>query len=480
MKHRSFAFLIILCISFLGCQNKQEQKESNKDGVWESVGYGRIVKIEQGEYVLADVTKYSCLPVMSGEISEFGEAIQMINDTLSLKDGINIYYFTRIEEAPLICKKNSNEKQAADANVRDPEHNFEVLWDTFKTHYAYFELRKVNPDSLYVAYRSRVSSETSEAELFFVLNEMLTSFGDGHIYIEADDEIEEAANKLNKTKSDGENANANSNEPLRKHEVAKAVAEKYIPEGKSIKNGNLRWGILENNVGYFQVNQMMGMANYGISDTLSYRDYWMAYFDKLENVVNDNEDELDGLNASLDVIMNDLANTEALIIDVRFNGGGKDEVGMDVLKRLNKKEQVVFTKKARLGNGYTPTINVVQPAIELPYSNPVFLLISVESASATEIMALSSLSMPNITRIGSDTEGVFSDVLDKALPNGWEFGLSNEVYLDMEGVNYEGIGIPPNIPINYQREPQAFLQQVIEELKTEDSAISKALDLISN
>ena len=64
-------------------------------------------------------------------------------------------------------------------------------------------------------------------------------------------------------------------------------------------------------------------------------------------------------------------------------------------------------------------------------------------------MVLSSLTLDNVNRIGSHTEGVFSDVLDKALPNGWEFGLSNEVYLDANGVNYESIGIPPNIKLDY-------------------------------
>jgi len=36
---------------------------------------------------------------------------------------------------------------------------------------------------------------------------------------------------------------------------------------------------------------------------------------------------------------------------------------------------------------------------------------------------------PHVTQIGLNTQGVFSDVLGRRLPNGWRFGLPNEVYL---------------------------------------------------
>jgi C-terminal processing protease CtpA/Prc len=135
----------------------------------------------------------------------------------------------------------------------------------------------------------------------------------------------------------------------------------------------------------------------------------------------------------------------------------------------------VFTKKARHGLGFTPTVKVSQPAIKNPYNQPVYLLISGESASATEIMVLSSLSMPNITKIGSTTEGVFSDILDKQLPNGWGIGLSNEVYLDMNNNNFEGKGIKADINIPYPRDTQEFLHKLMSDLKEDDLAILGAL-----
>lgn len=43
------------------------------------------------------------------------------------------------------------------------------------------------------------------------------------------------------------------------------------------------------------------------------------------------------------------------------------------------------------------------------------LLTSKASASATEIFVLDTLSMDNVMRIGGNTEGITSDILEKAL-----------------------------------------------------------------
>jgi len=175
-------------------------------------------------------------------------------------------------------------------------------------------------------------------------------------------------------------------------------------------------------------------------------------------------------------MLKDLENTKALVIDLRFNGVGKDEVGMAVLTRLNDKKRTVFTKKGKLGNDFTPINKVVQTASDTPYSKPVYLLIGPESASAPEIMTLSFLSLANTTRIGLNTEGVFSD---RTLPNGWEFGLSSEAYPDLKGNNYEGIGIATDIEIGYERDTQKFLKKVVTDLETEgDEAIEKPLEII--
>lgn len=52
-----------------------------------------------------------------------------------------------------------------------------------------------------------------------------------------------------------------------------------------------------------------------------------------------------------------------------------------------------------------------------------------------------------IVRIGENTQGVFSDVLGRQLPNGWRFGLPNEIYRTADGTIFDLAGIPPDIEV---------------------------------
>jgi carboxyl-terminal processing protease len=52
--------------------------------------------------------------------------------------------------------------------------------------------------------------------------------------------------------------------------------------------------------------------------------------------------------------------------------------------------------------------------------------------------------LPNVMQVGTATRGALSDRLTKVLPDGSDFSLSNEVYLDPDGKLYEAVGIPPH------------------------------------
>jgi len=105
-------------------------------------------------------------------------------------------------------------------------------------------------------------------------------------------------------------------------------------------------------------------------------------------------------------------------------------------------------------------------------------LTSHQTASASETFVLASLNLTNAQKIGSNTEGVFSDVLSKKLPNGWDYSLSNEVYESADKINYERIGIPADYKIDYSEKTSEFYNNLLEELKTgEDSAIEKVKEL---
>jgi carboxyl-terminal processing protease len=88
------------------------------------------------------------------------------------------------------------------------------------------------------------------------------------------------------------------------------------------------------------------------------------------------------------------------------------------------------------------------------------------------------MAVKNITRIGSNTEGIFSDVLEKKLPNGWTLNLSNEIYQDISGTCFESIGIPPNKKINYSHNENVFIRKLKRKIDNGDEAIEMVFKLI--
>jgi C-terminal processing protease CtpA/Prc len=173
-----------------------------------------------------------------------------------------------------------------------------------------------------------------------------------------------------------------------------------------------------------------------------------------------------------------LPQAKSYILDLRFNGGGKDAVALDILNHFSNKEKLAYTKKARIEKGFAnPQKFKIIPS-KNHFSGNVYLLTSHLTASASEILVLASLANSNFKRIGSTTEGIFSSTLDKELPNGWEYELSNEVYQDLNGKNYENIGISADYQLEYSTNKDLFLDQLSTDLKNKkDTAIELAIEL---
>jgi C-terminal processing protease CtpA/Prc len=70
---------------------------------------------------------------------------------------------------------------------------------------------------------------------------------------------------------------------------------------------------------------------------------------------------------------------------------------------------------------------------------------SASTSSAAETFAMSMRQRANTTLVGEATAGGFSDGLDKVLPHGTEFSLSNEFYLTPDNEEFEGVGVPVDI-----------------------------------
>lgn len=464
-----FSLLLLLLI---GCKPNDE-KNNSIDGIWKSIGYGKFLKIDANSYEYFDITDISCLPAKKGAISEVKNSIQILNDTLTVESGFSKYRYVRVNEFPDLCQQNSKEKN-------DISYNFEVFANTYKNHYAYLDLNNVDWDILYLNSKNKINSKSTEVDLYLVIEDMIERLKDNHGSIEPTDEIYELAE--NQIQPEFEEVTVELKE-YGDFEIAEIVADYYLKEDLTIDTWLMKWGKMENNVGYILIKAMFLYADLNLNDSLvkenGFVSTYMDAFDSL-NYEQQITEEVAGISKLMDTIMQDLKETSKIIIDVRFNGGGQDAVALEVLRRFNMDRKQIASKKARYHNGYTKEIPIYLESCKDPYIKPVYLLTSQQSASATDMIALSSMELNQIKRIGSRTNGAISDALEKKLPNGWYFSLSNEIYTDINDKCYENIGVPVDFELNYPADRQTFFRSVAKDLEKDKQNILKAIERLQS
>ena len=121
--------------------------------------------------------------------------------------------------------------------------------------------------------------------------------------------------------------------------------------------------------------------------------------------------------------------------------------------KLTTTEYLAYSKEARIDpvdrNKWTPgQPSRVRPGSRPGFKGPVMELLGPLTISAGETTTQALMGrIPKVLRIGENTQGVFSDVLGRKLPNGWTFGLPNEVFRAADGRTFDGPGIPPDIAV---------------------------------
>jgi hypothetical protein len=156
------------------------------------------------------------------------------------------------------------------------------------------------------------------------------------------------------------------------------------------------------------------------------------------------------LDAALDTVFTGAEAWSGLVIDVRVNFGGADPLALGIAERLATAEYLAYSKEARADpadrSRWTPgQPSLVRPSTRPGFRGPVVELTGPLTISAGETFTQALMGRtPPVYRIGEPTQGVFSDVLGRRLPNGWSFGLPNEVFRTADGRTFDGPGIPPD------------------------------------
>ena len=430
------SFLFVFCIVWTVASAQESPGQvQHLTGIWRSVGYGSVLDIHDDHYTAYQITSISAVKVREGKTASIQKELGAIRlaaagDRLAITLPFTLapIEYARLARLPDLCSDTRD--------LADPESLFEIVWHTFNEQYAFFELRDIDWSAEYRKWRPQVTANTADAELFRIIASMVSVLGDNHVVMDAAEFDYSQYRKI-------------PDFPLVRHwrgqykaehpdahftHFARSKYEDYVSTSNELisdelaetlatgANDQLMWGIFSAQIGYLNVRSMAGFC---------------------ENEAG--EAQLAALAQAVDRAISDLADVRAIIVDVRFNGGGWDDASLLIASRFADKRRAVLSKQARAGDTWSKRHTVyVEPGGSQQFTRPVVLLTGPMTVSAAEVFTYCMNALPHVTQAGLPTMGIHSDMLERHLPNGWKFYLSNEVYRNPQGKVYEKVGIPPD------------------------------------
>jgi C-terminal processing protease CtpA/Prc len=281
---------------------------------------------------------------------------------------------------------------------------FDDVWRQFDLHYAQFDLRRVNWDSVGARYRPQALAARSDAELAAVLGRMLGELRDVHVSL-----TPFGPGSTIRSVARFDTAATNFS--------ADVVFERYVVLSAFTNERHLQYGWATPTIGYIRIPSFSGAA-------------W------------------DG---DADVALEALKGAESIIVDVRNNPGGNYTVAKSVAGRFADDSRTFGYLKLRNGpsrgdfTGYLP--ERVSPDGPRQFRGRVFVLANRRTVSAAENFVLAMRALPSVTVVGDTTAGASGGPIVRELPNGWTFQLSEWVEFDAERRTFEGVGLAPDVAV---------------------------------
>jgi carboxyl-terminal processing protease len=406
---------------------KKDGPMSEARGVWSSRGYGWILNVDSTGIAVYQSSKVDCSldprpERFHGHFLYRDKASTPKQLTVVQYPGENRYVFDRLERLPDSCQ---------DKNWSAPRL-FEHVAASYREQYAFFKVHHFDWEDRVQKARSLVTKQTSPRVLFAIFSDMLDGLGDGHVGLDATfrgeliqfrtgrgatfDRLNALAEQTGRSPSDVKN-----------HwlEAYGAGVRNGILQGrvKEASGGKVVWGLIGTDIGYINVSSVENFTQGSLADNIQF------------------------INSLLDQILAEFVAVKSVILDVTNNSGGYDRLAREIVGHFAATKTLAYTKRAYGADGVAPDVFYAEPSPGRRFTGPTYLLTSDVTVSGGEILAMTMRVLPNVTQVGTATRGALSDRLTKVLPDGSDFSISNEIYLDPEGVLFEGIGVPVHRPL---------------------------------
>ncbi|MER7485619.1 S41 family peptidase [Streptomyces sp. NPDC126497] len=429
-------------------------QQPTTDGIWRMDGYGTVLSIRNGIFQEYQTTALSCLEGDSAQRTGPGTYTTPDGVVLTVRArGDRDHAFLRADAS--VGSRNLRRIPAlpdtcARPTAEDPRTTFDVFWQTFEENYPFFASKGVDWHEVRDQYRPRVHAGTTRDELHAVFGEMVEPLHDAHVAVQDGDRVFAQVRPGTVVPTGQLDA-----------DIKKFIVERDLKDARNLQgfaHGRITYADLPGGQGYLRISGFGGYAGEETSHAA----------------------QLAELDRALDTVLGQERprRPRGLIIDLRVNGGGSDALGIHIARRLTDTPYLAYSKRAR-NDPADPTRHTrPQPVYVTPsqgprHTGPVAVLTGGSTFSAGETFAQALMERPGRTvRIGQPTQGVFSDVMSRRLPNGMSAWLPNEEFLTRSGRTFDGTGIPPHLT-----EP-VFTKEEFD--KRRDSAFDRAVNVLRN
>lgn len=192
-----------------------------------------------------------------------------------------------------------------------------------------------------------------------------------------------------------------------------------------------------------------------------------------------NDFESTSINKAVDSLFkNEISKTKGLVIDVRYNGGGDDGIGFNIIRKLTDKPFKISNSKV-VKHVSTPGDELQweenqpsqgQPDGKIYYNKPVVLLIGPRTFSAAEDFCVVFDYMKRGKLMGTPTGGSTGQPVPFDLPGGGSARVCGKRDTYPDGKEFVGIGIMPTVMVKKTVKDE---QQGVDALKEKAIAVLK-------
>ncbi|MFB6890060.1 S41 family peptidase [Kitasatospora sp. NPDC056327] len=407
------------------------------EGVWRTDGYGTVAEIRGTTLTTYDVTRAGCTPGwLSGvqvgapghggtvRYGEPGKTYALLSVTPRGRDRAVYKEDGATATKDLTRLPGGLPAQCRQPAPQDPLSVFDRFWATFEENYPFFAAKGIDWHAEGARARAGITPATTADQLEEVFAGLLRPLGDAHVALgrkEADGGYRLALGVLR--------PGTREYDDREKEQAARAVATQLLAPERTFGRGRLGVGELPGGIGYLRVSAFDGYVEDG-----PYQDHAAE------------------LDRALDLLLAHPERLNGLVIDLRLNGGGSDELGLRIASRLTERPFLAYRKVARNDPADPTRFTAPQPSVVRPapgttrFDGPVALLTAGSTISAGETFTQAMAERrPAPVRVGENTQGVFSDIMFKPFSGDFVALLPNEKFLTRDGGTFDGPGIPPDV-----------------------------------